>query len=204
MLKTIAVIIGLFLCSSVSAETLIIRASTDCCETHPEFNAGSKAALIRGSAVIAETTLESDTNFVFNNVSPGRHGLIVSAEGHYPRKFVNLEIGRDHIFDFELIARLQPISKIAILEGQIVVRFKPGVDEGAMTGRLNKWGLGVQQRIPTEEKSGPPRHIIDNMGDYNEVVATYDRSKDLADIMWEILRDPSVVECLPIYFSPKP
>jgi hypothetical protein len=204
MLKTFAVIIGLLLCSSVSAETLIIRASGDCCESYPEFKAGSKAALIRGSAVVAETTLESDTNFVFSNVNPGRHSLIVSAEGHYPRKFINLEIGRDHIFDFELIARLQPIANMAILEGQIIVRFKPGVSEGAITGRLSKWGLGVLQRVPTGEKSAPPRHVVENMGNFNQVIATYDRSKDLADIMWEILKDPGVLECLPIYFSPKP
>ena len=102
-----------------------------------------------------------------------------------------------------MIATLQPISRSAILEGQIIVRFRPAIPDKEIVKLLGNWDLGALQRERIDDRSKPMQHEIERMHKYAEVRAIYDRSRDITDLIWTALRDSSVIECIPVYFSPR-
>jgi hypothetical protein len=84
-----------------------------------------------------------------------------------------------------------------------MVRFRKDLPDGEIIERLGKWNFDALQTSRREDESKPPKYTIDRMYQYAEVRATYDRSEQLAELIWVALRDPVVVECTPIYFSPR-
>lgn len=203
MLKALVTVLILLIASSASGEDFILRATSNCCGIDSCFRAGSDALLIDRAKTHAESKLETDSFFLFEKVEAGKYDLAVSAVGYYPEKFLDLDIGKNGVFDFELIATLQPISRSAILEGQIIVRFRPAIPDKEIVKRLGNWDLGALQRERIDDRSKPMQHEIERMHKYAEVRAIYDRSRDITDLIWTALRDPSVIECIPVYFSPR-
>jgi hypothetical protein len=203
MLKALVPVLILLIASSASGEDFILRASSDCCGIDSCFRAGSDALLIDRAMTHAESKLKTDSFFLFEKVRAGKYDLAVSAVGYYPEKFLDLDIGKNGVFDFELVATLQPVSRSAILEGQIIVRFRPAISDKEIVKRLDNWDLGALQKGRVDDSSKPPQHEIERMHKYAEVRAIYDRSRDLTDLIWTALRDPAVIECIPVYFSPR-
>jgi hypothetical protein len=203
MLKALVPVLILMIASSVSGEDLILRASSDCCGVDSCFRAGSEALLVDRAMTHGESKLKTDSFFLFEEVRAGKYDLAVSAVGYYPEKFLDLDIGKNGVFDFELTATLQPIAQSAILEGQIIVRFRPAIPDKEIVKRLDNWDLGALQKWRVEDGSKPMQHEIERMHKFAEVRVIYDRSRDLTDLIWTALRDPSVIECIPVYFSPR-
>ncbi|MFH1893217.1 MAG: hypothetical protein ABIK83_11120 [Candidatus Zixiibacteriota bacterium] len=205
LLIAVPVLISLFAamslipCETAYAEDLIVRASAECCKQHPNFESGSKAVLMDGEKILGTSQIESEAPFRFKDVEPGKYDLLVSVVGYYPIKFSGVEIGEGGVYDFELIADLKPLTA-NLLEGQIVIRFKKQLSDDEILKRLDSWKLGVQQLSRIEPGSKPPQHVIERMYGYSEVRASYDRSRKLRDIMSDILNDPAVIECTPLYF----
>ena len=197
MLLLVSVLVG---SSSAFAEDFILRASSECCKEYPNFAAGSKALLIRNGKIIAESDLSEPGPFVFKNIKVGEYDIIVSAAGSYPSKFTNLRIGENKVFDFELVATLRSLSA-SILEGQLVIRFQPRTSDRDIIRRLEKWELGPQPTSRDETGSKSLQYKIDRSSEYSEVRVAYDIDKNLVDIMMTVLSNPTVIECVPIYFS---
>jgi len=191
--------ISLIPCETAFAEDLIVRASAECCKQHPNFESGSQAVLMDGEKIVGVSQIETEAPFTFKDVEAGKYDLVVSVVEYYPIKFSGVEIGEGGVYDFELIAALKPLTA-SLLEGQIIVRFKKQLSDDEILKHLDGWKLGVQQLSRMEPGSKPPQHVIERMYGYSEVRASYDRSRKLRDIMSDILNDPAVIECTPLYF----
>lgn len=189
----------LILASSSLADDLIIRSSQECCKQSPNFARGSEAFLIDSTEVISHCKIKKEAPFTFNDIKPGRYDLVVSAAGYYPIKFTDVEIGEGGVFDFEFIADLKPLTT-NLLEGWLTLRFKKALSDDDIIKRMRKWHLKARQTAPMKPGPKPLEFKIDRLYDYSEVRASYDKKKNLRDIMADILVDPEVVECTPTYF----
>jgi hypothetical protein len=191
--------IMMMLGSSVHGENLTIRSSEECCKRSPNFVPGSEAFLISGNEVVGHSKIKREAPFIFKNVKKGLYDLMVVVEGYYPIKYTDVEIGEGGVFDFELIADLKPLSA-NLLEGWLTLRFKKGISDKDIIKRLKKWHLEPRQKARREPGSQPPEFEIEKLYDCSEVRASYDKKKNLREIMAKALADPEVVDCTPTYF----
>jgi len=189
----------LVIASSSNAEDLIIRSTQECCKQSPDFAKGSEAFLIDSTKVIGDCMIKKEGPFTFTDVKPGYYDLVVSVEGYYPIKFTHIEIGEGGVFDFELIADLKPLTT-NLLEGWLTLQFKRRVSDEEIIKRLKKWHLDPRQTSRTEAGSEKPEFRIQRLYNSSEVRVSYDKKKNLSDIMADILVDPDVIECTPAYF----
>jgi len=200
MFKISTILLAIFLAaSSVYAEDFILRATSDCCETYPDFQPGSMAALMKHNKVVVKSTLSKEAPFEFKDIIRGKYDLVVSAAGYFPDKFLRVDFGSKGVVDYELAVALIPTST-SILDGQLIVRFSKIMSDSIITSRLEKWDLGIQQ-MDRKEDSGELKYRIIRSYDYAEARVTYDRSRNVSEIMTEVLLDPSVIKCAPIYFG---
>jgi hypothetical protein len=190
----------IFLPGSAGAEEFILRPTTECCDGDTVFQPGSWMALLNENGTAGRVDLTEPGPFALNGIEKGKYDLVVGVEGYYPTKFLDMEIGSDGNFDYELVSELLPLSS-SILEGHLIVKFRKTIQNEDIRRTLNDSGVGVLHSDRRKGDSDKPEHKIDWFFSYAEVHVTYDRSDNIRDLIERILLAPGVIDCTPISFA---
>ncbi len=200
-MKTIAtLLIMVVLFGSAGAEEFILRPTAECCSGDTIFQPGSWMVLLNEQGAAGRVNLTEPGPFALNGIEKGKYDLVGGVEGYYPMKFLDMEIGSDGNFDYELVSDLLPLSS-SILEGHLIVRFRKSIQNEDIRKTLNEIGVGVLHSDRRKGDSDKPKHKIDWFFSYAQVHVTYDRSDNIRDLIERILLDPGVIECKPIGFA---
>ncbi len=196
----IAFIIMIALTVSANAEQFILRPTAECCDSDTVFMPGSWMVLLDENGTVGRVELSKPGPFVLNGIGKGKYDMIVGAEGYYPKKFTDMEIGADSNFDYELVRVLMPVTT-SVLEGHLIIRFRKMTKNKQIRKILDDVGVGVLKDGRSKNDSKKPEHKIDRLYSYAQVHVTYDRSANVRDLIERILLVPSVTDCKPISFG---
>jgi hypothetical protein len=184
----------------IEANVFVLRATSDCCHSDSNFEKGSRFYLLSGESIVGSQELDRAGPFRLSDVKAGKYDIVVCVTGYYPTKYVDVPIGEDGQFDYELAAGLMPTDAF-VLEGQISIRFRRDVDHSVIKSALASKHLNLQRRSPDLTGRASEEQYFETYADYTLVNASFDRNRDVGELIREMVLMPEVIACYPISLS---